>query len=576
MVPSCARISRYLLIAALTAAALPAVAGAAGPRWAYVSNLSGASLTPIDVFTGTVGTPIATPFPRGSAITPDGTTAYVVNQSGDTVTPVDLQTGTPGTPIPVGSQPISLAITPDGSTAYVTNFTSDNVTPIDLATDTPGAPIAVGDSPAAVAVTPDGATAYVANNAADTVTPIDTVTGTAGTPIPAGDSPFSIGITPDGATAYVVNLGSDDVTPIATATNTAGSPIAVGNLPRLVAITPDGSTAYVANSSSGDVTPIDTATNTAGTAIPAGIGPAAVAITPDGATAYVTNASSNNVTTIDTATNTATGTIAVGAAPWEVVITPNQAPQADFSSTPGAAGSVTGFDAAGSTDPDGTVASFRWDFGDGHTETTTSAAVQHTYADPGTYTATLAVTDDEGCSDEFVYTGRTASCNGSPSARLSHQVVVPAASKPAADPAPAGPAPADPAPAPAAEPAQAIESFSLASRCVRPSRAGMVRVRLDLGLVRRGPVRVQVQRAVGSGAMESCPAPKRGRRFAGRLRGVEMRQSIEPRVAAAAVSGRMTLRMRLRPGLYRIAVRAYGAEGGELTRPAHRWLRVLG
>jgi hypothetical protein len=88
-------------------------------------------------------------------------------------------------------------------------------------------------------------------------------------------------------------------------------------------------------------------------------------------------------------------------------------------------------------------------------------------------------------------------------------------------------------------------------------------------------VRVQVQRAVGSGAMDSCPKPSRGRRFAGRLRGVELHRSVETRVAAAAVSGRMTLRMRLRPGLYRITVRAYGA-GSELTRPAGRWLRVLG
>jgi hypothetical protein len=30
----------------------------------------------------------------------------------------------------------------------------------------------------------------------------------------------------------------------------------------------------------------------------------------------------------------------------------------------------------------------------------------------------------------------------------------------------------------------------------------------------------------------------------------------------------------LRPGLYRISVRAYGP-GGELTRPAYRWVRVL-
>jgi hypothetical protein len=46
-------------------------------------------------------------------------------------------------------------------------------------------------------------------------------------------------------------------------------------------------------------------------------------------------------------------------------------------------------------------------------------------------------------------------------------------------------------------------------------------------------------------------------------------------VVAAAFRGRLSLRMRLEPGLYRVTVRAYSG-GGELSRPAHRWLRVLG
>jgi len=52
-------------------------------------------------------------------------------------------------------------------------------------------------------------------------------------------------------------------------------------------------------------------------------------------------------------------------------------------------------DGSGSTDPDGTIASFAWDFGDGATSTA-GAVVQHTYAVAGRYLVRLTVTDDRG------------------------------------------------------------------------------------------------------------------------------------------------------------------------------------
>jgi PKD repeat protein len=135
------------------------------------------------------------------------------------------------------------------------------------------------------------------------------------------------------------------------------------------------------------------------------------------------------VTPIDTATDTARTPIAVGTGPFGIAITPDQAPTAAFTATPAPAGSQTGFDAsASSASPGQTLASYHWDFGDGSTQTTSSATTTHAYATAGNHTATLTVTDDAGCSTEQTFTGQTLSCNGSAAAQTSHQVTIAAAS----------------------------------------------------------------------------------------------------------------------------------------------------
>lgn len=55
---------------------------------------------------------------------------------------------------------------------------------------------------------------------------------------------------------------------------------------------------------------------------------------------------------------------------------------------------TTSFSGAGSTDSDGTIVSYTWDFGDGSVASGLTAS--HQYVTSGTYTATLTVTDDFG------------------------------------------------------------------------------------------------------------------------------------------------------------------------------------
>ena len=55
------------------------------------------------------------------------------------------------------------------------------------------------------------------------------------------------------------------------------------------------------------------------------------------------------------------------------------------------------FDASGSSDSDGTITSYVWNFDDGTTGSGESTT--HSYSQPGAYNVTLAVTDDDGATD---------------------------------------------------------------------------------------------------------------------------------------------------------------------------------
>jgi YVTN family beta-propeller protein len=415
--------SRPINLACLSVLALLVFCASASARDVYVTNSGDGTVSVLEYPSNTlVGTIHVGGEPIDVAITPNGQQAWVVDRAGGAVWVINAKTRSLAAgPITVGKAPSGIAITPNGGRAYVTNSGDDTVSVLNTATFTPvGKPIPVGKEPDGVAISIDGGSAFVAQRGGG-IAVIDTNRAQVVETIDDSFGPSRITLTPDGRQGFVTNHSAETVTAFSPAARTViGQPIEVGAEPTGIATLPNGSFLYAASAVDGSLTQIDPSID-----LPIGApiefpGATGIAFTPDGRQGYVTDGGASTVWMLDAARNVRFGPDPVGQKPTGVAVVPDQGPTASFwvSPTSRRAKKRLTFHASNSTDPDGTILDYSWDFGDRGKADGPQPTRSHSYRRKGIYFVTLKVTDNEGCSTETVFTGQTVSCEGNPPASI--------------------------------------------------------------------------------------------------------------------------------------------------------------
>jgi 6-phosphogluconolactonase (cycloisomerase 2 family) len=397
-------------------------------------DLAGGILTPS-------GAPVATgKAPLSIDESPDGRSVYVVNEISATISQYDVGAGgalTPKSPptVPAGSLPFGMAISPDGRSAYVIDegSTPNVVLQYDVAGDGSLSPKTPPSLPALlgadqVVVSPDGHHVYVTDIGADAVSEYDVGPGgvlAAMSPpsVVTGTHPDGIAITPDGRHVYVTDSGATTLSEYNVGADGSLTPMSAPSVPTgrgtgFIVVSPDGAHAYATAQEDSDVWGYDILPSghlvvQPGSPYATGPDPLQVVAAPDGTALFTSDFNGGDISQFGIGGGgllaAATPPDVTIAHPGGIVIAPHQGPVAAFTVNGATAGAATGFDGAASSDPDGSVTRYDWSFGDGSSASSTAPTTTHAYA-PGTYTATLTVTDDAGCS-HTVFNGVTAFCN---------------------------------------------------------------------------------------------------------------------------------------------------------------------
>jgi 6-phosphogluconolactonase (cycloisomerase 2 family) len=391
--------------------------------------------------------------PAVPSITPDGKQLYVPAYDDDEIHAFSIAGGAPteiaGSPFAAGTNPNAAIASPSGSALWSANYIGGTIGGFAIdgtgaLTPAAGSPFTDGGNPTTVAVSPRNSFLYTPNLSGQTIGGYligagGVLTPLSGFPLADANYPIDAEFNVSGDTLFVLNynltIASFSVNQQTGAlTEIAGSPITIaGTNPAALAASPDGKFLFAGD---GDQTLQSFAIGANGSLAPAGNfdGHGMIfdlAVSPNSRFLY-----SNDYThgTIHGFSIGADGGLSeLASSPYgdqsgpifSLAIAPDQGPVAAFNSNITYV-STLNVDAGASSDPDGSVAKYQWNFGDGSpVVSTTSPQFAHTFNRGGSFVVSLLVTDNENCADEQIGTGQTIACNGTAAARSAQTVTIP-------------------------------------------------------------------------------------------------------------------------------------------------------
>jgi hypothetical protein len=127
------------------------------------------------------------------------------------------------------------------------------------------------------------------------------------------------------------------------------------------------------------------------------------------------------------------------------------------------------------------------------------------------------------------------------------------------------------------EPLASLSALRLADPCVRRAPSGRLRVLLSLRATTKAPLWIRIERAVRAKAGRRCSTSggsKASKPYTGPYRRIATLAQVASKPATHG-RRRVTLHLRLAPGLYRITVRVY-VDRTHTRSPVVRHLRVVG